>query len=85
MPLRAIHQWGSRDNPKPPIGKEKWRCKNAAHWRYCAKRNSDGKSGIYCQSHLWSQIYTNVEYDRFMKWRETYTEETPDPKYTTVK
>lgn len=45
-------------------------CKNPAKWKFRARRHRypDSKSGVYCWRHLWTQWYTNVEYDKFKAW-----------------
>lgn len=66
MPLKAIYTMGG----KPPVGKEKWRCKKLAHWRFRAKRNSWAKTGNYCWSHLFSSglHHDQIESDRLDEW-----------------
>lgn len=62
MPLKALFTMGGR----PPEGTEKYRCKNAAWWRFRALKRSRARDGDYCWSHLFAHglQHDEVEYDR---------------------
>lgn len=74
VPLKALYVWGPRDNPKPPIGMEAYRCKLPAYWEFEALPEDDwdtdaATSGIYCWQHLLSQLYNyRQEYARLEDW-----------------
>lgn len=50
------------------------KCKNKAHWRFTALRARKidwmgSKTGNYCFSHVWTQIYDSGREDqRFIEW-----------------
>lgn len=54
-PLKAIFQWGPKDDPNPPVGLGAYRCKNPARWHFEALPPEDDfavDTGNYCWSHL---------------------------------
>jgi hypothetical protein len=65
-PLKAIYRMGN----KPPVGIDKYRCKNRAHWKFRALKKSQARDGVYCWAHLLSRgIYgDDVEYQRLKTW-----------------
>ena|ERR1700754_2589006 len=62
VPLKALYRHGARNNPKPPEGLEKYRCKNPAYWSYKLMRRSlneypernvtESGRGYYCIWHI---------------------------------
>lgn len=82
IPLKALYQWGPRDNPQPPTGTEKYRCRNKARYRYKAcKARGDwdwpAKDGNYCYHHLVNEITSHYA-DRMRL--ERYLDKHPLPE-----
>ena len=67
MPMRARHPHGPK-NSLPPIGTDPYKCKSVAYWRFKALKNSYGKDGVYCMSHLYQQMEGMQEYERTNRW-----------------
>jgi hypothetical protein len=66
MPLKALYRMGSR--PPVPGLKEKYRCTNAAWWRFRALKRSSGQDGDYCWVHLNAQLTRDqLEQDRLSR------------------
>jgi hypothetical protein len=70
MPLKAI--WADVRGYDPSL-KERHRCRNAAHWVFRAlkprgKYDFPAHDGVYCMSHLFSQLHSPSEWDRFCDW-----------------
>ena len=56
-----------------PVLKEKYRCKNAAHYDFTALKARNewdivADSGVYCWSHLMSQLDHMNEWSHFVRW-----------------
>ena len=73
-PLKAIYNWGPGKS-NPPVGLEKYRCRNPAWWYFEALGPVDewdfvADTGTYCWSHLVSRALhgTYRETLRFQKW-----------------
>ena len=72
MPLKAL--WADMPGHRPGL-MEKYRCRNAAHWVFTAlaprgSYDMPARSGTYCMSHLYSQLFYMNEWDRFRDWVE---------------
>jgi len=71
-PLKAIYSWGpGRSNP--PVGLERYRCKNRAWWRFTPlKRKAWGFTAPqnYCWSHLiHNGVYGDMDEEaRTVRW-----------------
>lgn len=47
-PLKALYQMGG----KPPVGLDRYRCRNVARWHFRALPDSGARDGDYCWPHL---------------------------------
>jgi hypothetical protein len=47
-PLKALYRMGG----KPPVGLDRYRCKQPAYWRFRSLKKSMARDGDYCWSHL---------------------------------
>jgi hypothetical protein len=47
-PLKAVFSVGGR----PPVGLERYSCKNPARWKFRALSRSAARDGVYCWPHL---------------------------------
>lgn len=65
-PLKAL--WSMHGSP--PVGLDKYRCKNPAHWRFRALKRSFARDGDYCWMHLLLKGFfmDPTEADRFDRW-----------------
>ena len=75
MPLKAIYRHGP-GNTLEPTGTEKYRCKNAAYWKFTALKKSRARDGVYCMSHLYSAGigHDMDEQARLNRWWKKYND-----------
>lgn len=73
MPLKAVYN---------PELKERYRCKNTAVWRFTSSKrktrgyvNFKGRDGVYCWTHLNSQLDAMDELKRANTWRAQHIDQ----------
>jgi hypothetical protein len=60
-PLKAVYKMGN----KPPIGRDKYRCKAKAYWRLKLRKSARD----LCWQHLWSEMYAEpANQERLDRW-----------------
>jgi len=65
MPVKAMH-----DSEL----KEKYRCKNPAHWKYKTLKKSWAEDGVYCMAHLYANcIWDMHEMARVERWIQKHS------------
>lgn len=76
MPMKAL--WNKDGSRADGTLQEQYRCKNNGHWKFRALRSKnsmfDAKDGLYCWSHLMTQVFTYTESDAFYRWLDRQPE-----------